>query len=201
MSSPIHDGSISPNDPSYYAPRRSGAEFNTSVSDQLSAEFTTRADEAEVIVPFPRAREYLNTSDQGTRKTWPTKAVIASGIAAVVFAGGILFFGFVNVSSPPGEKSAPQEPALSLASRLQTAAVDLQKASQQAVTPTLVVSESTGDMNMPLSLGLEVKNYTLGGIIALSGFPADTSISKGAAEPDGRWRISVADLPGVKVTP
>ena len=204
MSSPIHDGSISPNDPSYYAPRRSGT-----VSDQLSssAEFATpdsaaaRAQEAEVIVPFPRAREYLNAFDHGTRRTWRVKAVVASGIAAVVVAGGILFFGFVNVSSPLSEKRPPQEPTLSLASRLQTAAVDLQKASQQVVTPTLVVSESIGDMNMPLALGLEVKNYALGGIVALSGLPAGTSVSKGAAEPDGRWRISVGELQGAKVTP
>jgi hypothetical protein len=209
MSSPIHDESISPNDPSFYAPRRPGVDLKSAPPDQPSStaaaaatdNWNARAGEAEVIVPFPRAREYLNQFEHGTRRTWRTKALVASGIAAVILAGGIAIFGSANVTPQVSERRSQPEPAVSLASRLQTAAVDLQKASQQVVTPTLAVSESAGDMGAPLALGLEVKNYTPGAVVALSGLPAGTSVNQGTAEPDGRWRIAVSDLPGAKVTP
>ncbi|HET7910396.1 MAG TPA: hypothetical protein VFL49_00025 [Pseudolabrys sp.] len=207
MSSPIHDGSISPNDPSYYAPRRSGVEAKTPLPDRLSSPSalattdsgSARTEDAEVIVPFPRAREYLNVFDHGTRKTWRTKALVVSAIAAAL-TGGIAFFGFVSFAPRVSEKQT-QQPELSLATRLQTAAVDIQKAAQRVVTPTLVVNESAGEMNAPLALGLEVKNYSPGAVIALSDFPAGTSISSGAAEGDRHWRIAVEELPNAKVTP
>ncbi len=208
MSSPIHDGSISPNDPGYYAPRRPNGNGKSPLTDQFSAPSTfstpdngnARTEETEVIVPFPRAREYLNDFKQGTRKTWRTTALVVCGVA-VVLTGAMALFGSANIAPQVSEKRSPQESALSLASRLQTAAVDIQKASQQVVTPTLVVNESAGDTNAPLALGLEIKNFTPGATIALSGLPPGTSVSKGAAEPDGRWRLPVAQLSDVKITP
>ena len=206
MSSPIHDGAVSPNDPDYYAPRRSAVDAKSPLTEQTTSplSFTdswdTRSDEAEVIVPFPRAREYLNEFDRGKRASWRGKALAALAFAVAALTGGILFFGSSNAPQV-SERRSQQEPNLSLASRLQTAAVDIQKASQQVVTPTLVVSEAAGDMNAPLALGLEVKNYTPGAVVALSGLPAGVHISKGIAEADGRWRIPVGDLPGVKILP
>jgi hypothetical protein len=207
MSSPIRGGS--PNNPDYYAPRRSGSDAKnvfadppSSSADSATADsWTTRSEDAEVIVPFPRAREYLNEFEHRARSTWRTKVLVASGIAVAVLMGGIVYFGFVGTAPQVGERRPSPEPELSLATRLQTAAVDIQKAAQQVVTPTLVVNESAGDMSAPLALGLEVKNYTPGTVVALSGFPAGTSISKGAGEAGGRWRVSVGDLAGAKVTP
>jgi hypothetical protein len=56
-------------------------------------------------------------------------------------------------------------------------------------------------MNASIPLGLEVKNYTAGTVIALSGVPAGTVISTGSAEGDMRWRIPVEELTGATVAP
>src|SRR6185295_17869082 len=136
MSSPIHDESISPNNPGYYAPRRLDVDAKNPFADQLPSpvasattdSWSVRTEDAEVIVPFPRAREYLNAFEHRTPRTWRTKALVASGIAAAVLTGGIAYFGSMGMAPQVSEKRPP--PELSLATRLQTAAVDIQKAAQ-----------------------------------------------------------------------
>lgn len=208
MSSPIHNDPFYPDDPDYYAPRRSHTEIKSPLAEQPSSPtaltttgaWTAPVRNDEVIVPFPQPRDYLNGLEHGPRSAPRTKALVVLGVAAVVLTAGVALFGYPKFATPVNEQRL-QEPAISLAARLQTAAVDIQKASQQAVTPTLTVKDSAGDTNSPLALGLEVKNYTPGAVVALSGLPVGTSISKGVAEPDGRWRVAASELPAARVIP
>ncbi|HEY7229075.1 MAG TPA: hypothetical protein VH558_01755 [Pseudolabrys sp.] len=212
MSSPVHDGSAGPNEIAYYAPRRPRAGLNNPTSIQpvsdsdavADAGSAASADDGEVIVPFPHAGDYLSDLERESQRARRMKDLIAaSGIAAVAVAGIVAVYGSLNGTGIDATTQPKPQPApdVSLAVRLQSAAADLQKTSLQMVTPTLVVTEASGEMNMPIPLGLEVKNYTAGAMIVLSELPAGTLLSTGLAEGNTRWRIPVEELTGATVAP
>jgi hypothetical protein len=123
---------------------------------------------------------------------------MVAGAAVIGVVVGVAVLDAIQGQSEPPPAKVPDVP---LAARLQTATSDLQKTSQPVVLPQLTLSDSIGDANVPLKLGVEVKNYTADATVDLSGLPAGTVLSTGSARGDGQWRIIVDDLPKTRVTP
>ena len=103
--------------------------------------------------------------------------MVAGAVVIGVVVGVAVLDAIQGQSEPPPAKV----PDLPLAARLQTATSDLQKTSQPVVLPQLTLSDSIGDANVPLKLGVEVKNYTADATVDLSGLPAGTVLSTGSA--------------------
>lgn len=123
---------------------------------------------------------------------------MVAGAAVIGVLVGVAVLGLIQGQSEPPSAKVPDVP---LATRLQTATSDLQKTSQPVMLPRLTLSDSIGDVNVPLKLGVEVKNYTADATVDLSGLPAGTVLSAGSARGDGQWRVVVDDLPKTRVTP
>ena len=79
---------------------------------------------------------------------------MVAGAAVVGVLVGIAVLGPIQRQSEPSSAKVPDVP---LATRLQTATSDLQISSQPVMLPRLTLSDSIGDVNVPLKLGLELK--------------------------------------------
>jgi hypothetical protein len=212
MGTPIQHGALSPSDLKYYAPRKLRVGGNDPPQIQPSAtsldpRSSSGLDDAKSnnIAPLPTIFHASRESpgDAGAPAGFiriKTLTVVASA-AAVGIAVGIGALATLNFAQPKQDPVSAKEPEASFATRLQAATTDLKKVSQQVVPPTLVVADASGDINAPLPLGVEVRNYTVQATINLSGLPAGTVISAGSAAGDGQWRIAVDDLPRARVTP
>jgi hypothetical protein len=211
MGTPIRDGTLTPKDLRYYAPRKLR---DDDASDWESFQFASDAEElqnpkaandpkADTIAPLPdmfhpHASSEIDGKPRTARLARFKVLALAGGAAAVGLFIGIAL---LNLIQGRDETRAPSAPDIPLAARLQSATTDLQKVSQPVVTPVLTVSEASGDMNVSLPLGLEVKNYTAGAVVELSGLPTGTVLSTGSAAGNGQWRIAVDDLPKTRITP
>jgi len=210
MGTPIRDGTLTPKDLRYYAPRKLR---DDDVSDWPSFQFSSDATEAQntnvpgdpkpdALAPLP---DMFNpsASSEIDGKIRPTRFARLKVLALVGGAAAVgLFIGITLLDAIQGRDEAPPKaPEIPLAARLQSATTDLQKVSQPVVAPRLSASDASGDMNVPLPLGLEVKNYTAGAVVELSGLPAGAALSNGNAIGNGQWRIAVDDLPKTRVTP
>jgi hypothetical protein len=216
MGTPVRHDALTPSDLQYYAPRKSrlgasdpsiepSVNTETSQNQQTSGDFKSSKDSAPVIAPL---QDYFQPSgedsDQHEHRSRPAghpriKVLAMIGGAAVV--GVLVGIGILGVIQGQDEHPPAKVADVPLATRLQTATSDLQKVTQVVVAPLLVVSETSGDMNVPLPLGLEVKNYMADAIINLSDLPAGTTLSTGNATGNGQWRIAVNDLPKTRVIP
>ena len=207
MGTPIRHDALSPKDLQYYAPRKSRDGVNDAPPIQPSPKLDEPRgpqafDNSYDIAPLPNAfrtsHEPLRAPEYQLRPAGyvRTKALaVVACAAALGITVGIGLFQWRN-----GSLSA-NTPEISLATRLQAATAELQKVSQPVMAPLLTVTDASGDMNAPLPLGVEVKNYTADATIDLGGLPAGTLLSTGAAKGDGQWRIAVDDLPKTRVTP
>jgi hypothetical protein len=210
MGTPVRDGTLTPKDLRYYAPRN----LRDDASDLSSFQFSLDADELQnpeapgdpkpdAVAPLPDIF-HPSASSESDGKTGTARFARLKVLALVGGAAAVgLFVGITLLDAIQGRDEAPpaQAPEMPLAARLQSATTDLQKVSQPVVAPLLTASDSSGDMNVPLPLGLEVKNYTAGAMVELSGLPAGTVISTGSATGNGQWRIAVDDLPKTRITP
>src|SRR5262249_20077892 len=126
------------------------------------------------------------------------KVLALVGAAAAVG----LFVGINLLDAIQGrDEGAARAPEIPLAARLQSATTDLQKRSQPILAPLLTASDVSGDTNVPLPLGLEIKNYTPGTMVELSGLPAGTALTTGSAIGNGQWRIAIDDVSRTRVAP
>jgi len=210
MGTPVRRDALTPNDLQYYAPRklRDGDPASilpspaTDEPQNLDTSGESKSkDTATLSDIFHSSRE---NSDQAAHRPRPAghprlKALaMIAGAAVVGVLVGIAVLDVIQGQSEPPPAKVPDVP---LATRLQTATSDLQKTSQPVLQPQLTLSDSIGDANIPLKLGVEVKNYTADATVDLSGLPAGTVLSSGIARGDGQWRIIVDDLPKTRVTP
>jgi hypothetical protein len=210
MGTPVRRDALTPNDLQYYAPRklRDGDPPTippspaTDEPQNLHTSGDSKSkDTATLSDIFHSSRE---NSDQVAHTPRPAghprlKALaLIAGAAVVGVLVGIAVLDVIQGQSEPPPAKVPDVP---LATRLQTATSDLQKTSQPVLQPQLTLSDSIGDANIPLKLGVEVKNYTADATVDLSGLPAGTVLSSGIARGDGQWRIIVDDLPKTRVTP
>jgi hypothetical protein len=210
MGTPVRRDALTPNDLQYYAPRklRDGdppsipPSPGTDEPQNLHTSGDSKSkDTATLSDIFHSSRE---NSDQVAHRPRPAghprlKALaMIAGAAVVGVLVGIAVLDAIQGQSEPPPAKVPDVP---LATRLQTATSDLQKTSQPVLQPQLTLSDSIGDANIPLKLGVEVKNYTADATVDLSGLPAGTVLSSGIARGDGQWRIIVDDLPKTRVTP
>jgi len=207
MGTPIRDDALTPKDLRYYAPRK----MRDGIDDSSSFQFAKSVDEQGPIAPSDSASDQIaplpqnfypheNSADQRKTRTGDfVKPLALIGAAAAVG----LFIGINLLDLIQGRDEPPpaKDREIPLAARLQSATTDLQKVSQPVVAASLTVADISGDMNAPLPLGLEVKNYTAGAMVELSGLPAGTVLSTGSASGNGQWRIAVDDLPKARVTP
>jgi hypothetical protein len=210
MGTPIRDGALTPKDLRYYAPRK----LRDDVSDSPSFRLSPDAEELQnpkapgdpnpdaiaqlADIFHPRESSEIDGKIHTARFARLKVLALVGGAAAVGLFVGITL---LDAIQGPDEKRPASAPELPLAARLQSATTDLQKVSQPVVAPLLTASDSSGDMNAPLPLGLEVKNYTAGAMVELSGLPAGTVLSTGNATGNGQWRIAVDDLSKTRVTP
>jgi hypothetical protein len=207
---PIQQDALTPSDLKYYAPRklRNGSNDLPSIQPLANAAeprspLTFDDGQPNDVAPLPTIFHAPRENPANHRSGFvrvKTLTVIA-GAAAVGITVGIGAIAAINALQLKQEPVSAKEPEASFATRLQAATTDLQKVSQQVVPPTLVVADASGDINTPLPLGVEIRNYTVQATINLSGFPAGTVISAGNAAGDGQWRIAVADLPRARITP
>jgi hypothetical protein len=211
MGTPIRDGTLTPKDLRYYAPRKLR---DDDASDWSSFQFSSDAEKLQnpdgPDAPKPDAIDPLpdifqpHASSETDGEIRPARFARLKVLALVGGAAAVgLFIGITLLDAIQGRDEAPpaKTPDMPLAARLQSAATDLQKVSQPVVAPRLSASDASGDMNVPLPLGLEIKNYTAGAVVELSGLPAGTVLSTGNAIGNGQWHIAVDDLPKTRVTP
>ena len=210
MGTPVRRDALTPNDLQYYAPRklRDGDPPSIPPSpaiDEPQNLHTSGDSKSKDTAPL---RDIFHpsgeNSDQVAPRTSPAghprlKALaMIAGAAVIGVVVGVAVLDAIQGQSEPPPAKAPDVP---LATRLQTATSDLQKTAQPVVLPQLTLSDSIGDANVPLKLGVEVKNYTADATVDLSGLPAGTVLSTGSARGGGQWRIIVDDLPKTRVTP
>jgi hypothetical protein len=212
MGTPVRRDVLTPNDLQYYAPRKSRDGDPPSIAPSPATDEpqnlhasgdSTSKDTAPLPDIFYPSRE---NSDPVAHITLTRPAgharikalALVAGAAVIGVLVGIAVLDAIQGQSEPPPAKVPDVP---LATRLQSATSDLQKLSQPVVPPQLTLSDSIGDVNVPLKLGLDVKNYTADATVDLSGLPAGTVLSTGRARGDGQWRIIVDDLPKTRVTP
>ena len=210
MSTPAQNDPLSPKDLQYYAPRK----LRDGVNDPLSIQPSSRPDDQhnpqpvdDWTQPVPPLPNSFRTSLDGLDKIEYERPggfisakmlAIVAGAAVIGVAVGV---GLLEFSQWRNTPVAAKDVDVSLATRLQAAATDLQKVSKTGVAPTLVVNDGVGDMNAALPLGIEVKNSITGTAIVLSGLPSGTVVSTGSAEGDGQWRVAVEELPKTRILP
>jgi hypothetical protein len=212
MGTPVRHDALTPNDLQYYAPRklRAGADDAPSVEPSAGAEkpqspHTSADSRAKGTAPLPEffhpSGETSDLNEHKNRAANHARMKVLAMIGGAAVIGVLVGVGILGVIQGPDESSPAKVADVPLATRLQTATSDLQKVSQVVVAPLLVVSETSGDMNVPLPLGLEIKNYIADATINLSDLPAGTALSTGKAAGNGQWRIAVDDLPKTRVIP
>lgn len=213
MGTPVRDGTLTPKDLKYYAPRK----LRDAPDDTLSLQPPPITNELQSM---PTSGDTtLNDNDIAALPDMfhppasnddlaeTNRAVGLFNLKSLVLFGGAalagLFIGINILDAIQGRNEAPstKDPEIPLASRLQSATTDLQSVSQPIVVPLLTAADASGDMNVPLPLGLSVKNYTADAMVDLSGLPRGTVLNTGSAMGTGQWRIAVDDLPKTRITP
>jgi hypothetical protein len=214
MGTPVRRDALTPNDLQYYAPRKlrdgdppsippspaADEPQNSHTAGDSKSESKSK-DSPPLSDIFYPSRE--NSDPVAPRTRWaghPRLKALAT-IAGAAVIGVVVGITVLDLIQGPSEPPPAKVPDVPLATRLQTATYDLQKTSQPVVLPQLTLSDSVGDANVPLKLGVDVKNYTADATVDLSGLPAGTVLSTGSARGDGQWRIIVDDLPKTRVTP
>jgi hypothetical protein len=210
MGTPVRRDALTPNDLQYYAPRKLRDGDPPSIppspatdepqSPHTSADSKSKDTDALPEI-FHSSRENSDQVAPRTRRAGHPRLkalAMVAGAAVIGVLVGVAVLGLIQGQSEPPSAKVPDVP---LATRLQTATSDLQKTSQPVMLPRLTLSDSIGDVNVPLKLGVEVKNYTADATVDLSGLPAGTVLSAGSARGDGQWRVVVDDLPKTRVTP
>jgi hypothetical protein len=210
MGTPVRRDALTPNDLQYYAPRKLldgdpptiASSPATDEPQSLPTSGDSKSKDADALpdIFYPSRENPDQIAQRPRRAGHPRLKALAmiAGAAVIGVVVGVAVLDLIQGQSEPPPAKAPDVP---LATRLQTATSDLQKISQPVVPPQLTLSDSIGDANIPLKLGIEVKNYTADATVDLSGLPAGTVLSAGSARGDGQWRIIVDDLPKTRVTP
>jgi hypothetical protein len=210
MGTPVRRDALTPNDLQYYAPRKLRDGDPPSIppspaTDEPQSLHTLGDSKSKDTAPLPDdfhpSRENSDQVAHRTRLAGHPRIKALAMVAGAAVVGVLIGIAVLDAIQGQSEPSPAKVPDLPLATRLQTATSDLQKTSQPVVLPQLTLSDSIGDANVPLKLGVEVKNYTADATVDLSGLPAGTVLSTGSARGDGQWRIIVDDLPKTRVTP
>src|SRR5690349_8175769 len=218
MSTPIQQAELSPDDPKFYAPPkwRSGEINAPSIQPTLrTAEFTNPPSSVAWTsspnsVPednaAPEAHEQAPDVSHQLEYDRVRVTAIASAVGVVAWTAFCITIGLerldkINFSQLRSEPVSASEPQNSLNERLRAANTALQKQLRQALTPTLVVADSSGVVNAALPLSIKVTNYTPDTMIKFSGLLPGTMLSSGVRAEEGHWRISVDDLPKTHVIP
>jgi hypothetical protein len=210
MGTPVRRDALTPNDLQYYAPRKLRDGDPPSIppspaTDEPQSLHTLGDSKSKDTAPLPDdfhpSRENSDQVAHRTRLAGHPRIKALAMVAGAAVVGILIGIAVLDAIQGQSEPSPAKVPDLPLATRLQTATSDLQKTSQPVVPPQLTLSDSIGDANVPLKLGLDIKNYTADATIDLSGLLAGTTLSTGRANGDGQWRITVDDLPKTRVTP
>jgi TPR repeat protein len=211
MGTPVRRDALTPNDLQYYAPRKLRDGDPPSIQPSPATDEpqnlhtsgdSVSKDSAPLSDIFHSSHENSDQVAHRPRRAGHPRLKALAMVAGAAVVGVLVGIAVPDAIQGQGEPPPPAKvPDVPLATRLQTAASDLQKTSQPVVLPQLTLSDSIGDANVPLKLGVEVKNYTADATVDLSGLPAGTVLSTGSARGDGQWRIIVDDLPKTRVTP
>jgi hypothetical protein len=211
MGTPVRRDALTPNDLQYYAPRKLRDGDPPSIQPSPATDEpqnlhtsgdSVSKDSAPLSDIFHSSHENSDQVAHRPRRAGHPRLKALAMVAGAAVVGVLVGIAVLDAIQGQGEPPPPAKvPDVPLATRLQTAASDLQKTSQPVVLPQLTLSDSIGDANVPLKLGVEVKNYTADATVDLSGLPAGTVLSTGSARGDGQWRIIVDDLPKTRVTP
>src|SRR6478672_11721636 len=210
MGTPVRRDALTPNDLQYYAPRKLldgdpptiASSPATDEPQSLPTSGDSKSKDADALPDiFYPSRENPDQIAQRPRRAGHPRLKALAMIAGAAVIGVVVGVAVLDLIQGQSEPPPAKVPDLPLATRLQTATSDLQKTSQPVVPPQLTLSDSIGDANVPLKLGLDIKNYTADATIDLSGLLVGTTLNTGRANGDGQWRITVDDLPKTRVTP
>jgi hypothetical protein len=211
IGTPVRRDALTPNDLQYYAPRKLRDGDPPSIQPSPATDEpqnlhtsgdSVSKDSAPLSDIFHSSHENSDQVAHRPRRAGHPRLKALAMVAGAAVVGVLVGIAVLDAIQGQGEPPPPAKvPDVPLATRLQTATSDLQKTSQPVVLPQLTLSDSIGDANVPLKLGVEVKNYTADATVDLSGLPAGTVLSTGSARGDGQWRIIVDDLPKTRVAP
>lgn len=125
------------------------------------------------------------------------RLAMAAGVAAV--AALVFVVGFPLWQGPAEENALSAQPTTrSLGSSLFPA---LFTAPQRKPTPTLVVRDSSGPANEPLSLGVNVNSPAPGATIIISGMPANATLTVGRRMSTSEWRVPAQEISDASIIP
>ncbi len=214
MSTPIQQRELSPDDPKFYAPPKwrsveieapsiqpflRATVFSES---QAFADWTSHDENMLLAEVVPKTREHPDEIEHNRMRM--TALAIAAGV--VVWTAFCIMVGLWRLDATVfaemrNELLFTNDPEISVSERLQAANTALQKVSRQVLAPTLVVADTSGDVNAALPLAIKVTNYTPDITINLSGFVVGTMLSSGSSAGEGQWRIAIDDLSNTRVIP
>ena len=126
------------------------------------------------------------------------KCAIAAGVAAVVAL--VFVVAFPAPQPGPAEQNASAaEPASQ--SIWQSLKSSMFPAPQRRLGSALVIHDSNGTVNAPLSLGVNVTSPGPGATITIAGMPAGATLTFGRRVSTGEWRLPAQDISDASVIP
>jgi hypothetical protein len=205
---------LDPQDPLYYAPkwlrdrpeRAPRTEVAVSPLGKLPAQgtafdprYATQLEDA-VAKALQDPTEPVDYTPE-VRQRRPVVGIAAMLVAAMAVAAcTALLYMFLNSGSkgPTQTADGSSEPQSDGMKSVATAA---NKAPQAGAAPALLVKDGSGEVNEPLSLGVNVTTLTPGATVTLIGLPNGARLSPGGRASSGEWLIGVSDLPVATVIP
>ncbi len=123
---------------------------------------------------------------------------IALRICALIGAAALVAWAVIAL---PGTKHAAVDKAQADFPVKPTADPGKPYQSSLLTAPWLSVHDVQGQMNKPLSAGIQLEGDAVGATVTLSGLAADTRLSAGQPSGTTAWRVGAADLDGLMIQP
>jgi hypothetical protein len=221
MSGGRDEGYVDPNDPIYYAPRERALSGQPTAALRRSAEHPSLTADGPPLHPLgnpprrDRSEMFTKAVAQAMQEAMEPievpsvlrnsgrRALLRVGarfaIAAAVAAGiAMILVMAIPASQSPGVQS---NAIASIASSWQSLKSSLFPAPQRKRAATLLVEDSSGPADDPLSLGVRVGAPPPGAVVAINGLPAGARLTSGKRVAANEWRVPASEISAVSVIP
>jgi hypothetical protein len=126
------------------------------------------------------------------------KCAVAAGVAAVVALVFVVAFP-ASQQGPAEQNASAAEPASP--SIWQSLKSSMFPAPQRKLASALAIHDSSGTVNQPLSLGVNVTSPGPGATVTIQGMPAGATLTFGRRASSGDWRLPAQDISDASVIP